>query len=75
MQSRRSRTGFVCIFSRSLTSQALRPRATVVHREHETTKNSLSLAPLKFKEAVSDLLKIKPEPKRKPKPKAKRKAK
>jgi hypothetical protein len=36
---------------------------------------NISLAPLKFKEAVSDLLKIKPEIKAKPKPKAKRKAK
>jgi hypothetical protein len=37
-------------------------------------KSKLSLAPLKFKEAVADLLKIKPEAKGKPKPKAKRKA-
>jgi hypothetical protein len=36
---------------------------------------NISLAPLKFEEAVSDLLKIKPEAKPKPKPKAKRKAK
>ncbi len=35
----------------------------------------LTLSPLGFKEAVSDLLKIKPEPKQKPKPEAKRKAK
>jgi hypothetical protein len=35
----------------------------------------ISLNPLSFKEAVTDLLKIKPERKQKPKPKAKRKAK
>jgi hypothetical protein len=38
-------------------------------------KARLSLAPLKFKEAVSDLLKIKPEAKQQPNPKAKRKSK
>jgi hypothetical protein len=42
--------------------------------QHEK-KIRLSLAPLKFKESVSDLLKIKPETKQQPKPKAKRKAK
>lgn len=40
-----------------------------------TDKKKLSLAPLTFEEAVSDLLKAKPEPKKKAKPKAKRKAK
>jgi hypothetical protein len=40
-----------------------------------TGKRKLTLAPLNFKEAVSDLLKIKPEPKQKPEPKTKRKAK
>jgi len=35
----------------------------------------ISLSPLKFDEAISDLLKIKPEAKQKPKSKAKRKAK
>lgn len=34
--------------------------------------NKLSLAPLKFKEAVADLLKVKPEPKAKRKAKAKK---
>jgi hypothetical protein len=38
-------------------------------------KARLSLAPLKFKEAVSDLLKIKPEKKQETKPKPKRKSK
>jgi hypothetical protein len=40
-------------------------------------RNRLTLRPLSFEEAVSDLLKIKPEPKqeREPKPKAKRKRK
>jgi hypothetical protein len=33
---------------------------------------TISLNPLTFKEAVSDLLKVKPEPKEKPKPKARR---
>jgi hypothetical protein len=37
--------------------------------------NKLSLHPLSFKEAVSDLLKVKPQPKPKPKAKAKRKRK
>jgi hypothetical protein len=36
-------------------------------------KARLSLAPLEFKEAVSDLLKIKPEPKANPKVRRKRK--
>jgi len=35
-------------------------------------KPRLSLAPLKFKEAVSDLLKIKPEGKQRSKPKKKK---
>jgi hypothetical protein len=34
----------------------------------------LSLYPLKFEEVISDVLKVKPQPKRKPKPKSKRKA-
>jgi hypothetical protein len=38
-------------------------------------RKKLSLAPLRFEEAVGDLLKIKPEPKAKSKPKAKRKLK
>lgn len=36
-----------------------------------STQKKLSLAPLKFKEAVGDLLKVKPEPKQKLKPKRK----
>jgi len=38
--------------------------------KNRTTK--LSLSPLSFDEAVTDLLKVKPEPKKKPKPKAKK---
>lgn len=43
--------------------------------DQKDRKKKLSLDPLTFKEAVSDLLKIKPEPKlkQKPKPKEKRK--
>jgi hypothetical protein len=79
MHLRRSRTGFVCIFIRSPSQVkrgfgpiALCGRLRSMQREK---KPRLSLAPLKFKEAVSDLMKIKPEPKQKPKPKAKQKAK
>jgi hypothetical protein len=44
-------------------------------RMQREKKARLSLAPLKFREAVSNLLKIKPEIKAEPKPKAKWKPK
>jgi hypothetical protein len=79
MHLRRTLTGFVCIFNRS-PSQVKRGfgpivvcgRLRLVEREK---KRRLSLSPLKFKEAVADLLQIKPEPKKNPKPKTKRKSK
>jgi hypothetical protein len=77
MHLARSRTGFVCIFNRSPSQVkrgfgpiALYGRLRSMQREK---KSRLSLAPLKFKEAVSDLLKIKPEPKEKPNRKDKKK--
>ncbi len=39
----------------------------------ESSRRALSLAPLSFNEAVTDLLKVKPEPKKKPKRKHARK--
>jgi len=71
--------GFICIFNRS-PSQVKRgfgPIALCVRlRDMQREKKArLTLAPLKFKEAVSDLLKIKPETKQQPKTKAKRKSK
>jgi len=79
MHLRRNRTGFVCIFNRSPSQVkrgfgpiALCDRLRSMQREK---KARLSFAPLDFREVVSDILKIKPEPKPKPKRKSKRKSK
>jgi hypothetical protein len=71
--------GFVCIFIRS-PSQVKRGFGPIVvcgrlRPMQREKKRPLTLAPLKFKEAVSDLLKIKPETKKNPKSKTKRKQK
>jgi hypothetical protein len=74
----RTKGGFVCIFNRS-PSQVKPGFGPVLLPCYDPRmkRSKLSLAPLKFEEAVSDLLHIKPESKEKsqPKTKAKRKRK
>lgn len=67
--------GFVCIFNRSPSHVKRGFGPLRLWYTAAMKPKNISLAPLKFKEAVSDLLKVKPESKPKNRPKATTKAK